>query len=96
MHGVIGKIIAVPNERDRLISILLDGTKNMPGCIQYVVSKDSEDDDAIWITEVWKDQESHKGSMALPSVQEAIAKGKPLIASFAERHSVEPVGGQGT
>ncbi len=95
MHGIIGKIIAAPNERDNLIEILLGGTKDMPGCIQYIVSKDSENEDAIWVTEVWKDQESHQGSMSLPSVQEAIVKGKPLIASFAERHTIEPIGGQG-
>ncbi len=95
MHGIIGKILAVPNKRDELIEILLDGTKDMPGCIQYIVSKDSNDDDAIWITEVWKDQESHQGSMSLPNVREAITKGKPLIANFAERHTIEPIGGQG-
>ena len=95
MYGIIGKIIANPGERDNLIGILLGGTQDMPGCIQYVVSKDAEEDDALWITEFWKDQESHQASMSLPSVQEAIALGKPLIARFAERHTVEPVGGLG-
>lgn len=95
MYGIIGKIVANPGERDHLIGILLGGTQNMPGCIQYVVSKDTEDEDAIWITEFWKDQASHQNSMSLPSVQKAIAEGKPLIATFAERHTVEPVGGQG-
>lgn len=95
MHGIIGKLKAAPNERDNLIGILLEGTKDMPGCLQYVVSKDTEDEDAIWVTEVWKDQASHRASISLPKVQEALMKGKPLIASFAERHTIKPVGGQG-
>lgn len=95
MYGIIGKMIASEGNRDKLIEILLGGTKGMPGCINYVISKDSADPNALWITEVWESQESHEGSLSLPSVQEAISKGKPLIAGFGERHIVEPVGGQG-
>ena len=54
----------------------------MPGCLNYVVARDPADADAIWITEVWADAESHKASLALPSVQAAIAKARPLIAGF--------------
>jgi quinol monooxygenase YgiN len=95
MHGIIGKIITIEGKRDDLIAILLAGTKDMPGCISYIISKDSEDANGIWISEVWKDEESHQNSMTLASVQEAIMKGKPLIAGFDQRHIVEPIGGQG-
>lgn len=53
------------------------------------------DPDTIWITEVWDNQESHQASLSLPSVQVAIAKAKPLIASFGERFITEPIGGHG-
>jgi len=33
--------------------------------------------------------------LALPSVQQAIAKGRPLIAGFAARFETLPIGGQG-
>ena len=32
----------------------------MPGCLSYVVAKDPADENAIWITEVWDSQASHK------------------------------------
>jgi len=67
----------------------------MPGCISYVVAKDDANEHAVWITEVWENQERHKASLTLPSVQEAIAKGKPMIAGFGERFETSPVGGQG-
>ncbi|MDQ8185372.1 putative quinol monooxygenase [Pelagicoccus sp. SDUM812002] len=95
MYGIIGKMISTEGSRDTLINILLEGTKDMPGCINYVISKDTCDQNALWITEVWKDKESHEASLSLPSVQEAISKGKPLIAGFADRHVIEPIGGQG-
>ncbi len=55
MYGLIGKIIATHGKRDELITILIEGTKNMPGCISYIVAKDSSDADALWISEVWED-----------------------------------------
>ena len=95
MYGLIGKMVAVPDQRDALISILLGGVAGMPGCLSYVVAKDPPDADAIWVTEVWDSRESHGASLSLPSVQQAIGKGRPLIAGFGERYETEPVGGTG-
>lgn len=95
MYGLIGKMRAQPGQRDALIAILLEGTAAMPGCLSYGIAKDKLDADALWITETWIDQASHKASLSLPSVQAAIAKGRPLIAGFGERFETEPVGGHG-
>ena len=95
MYGLIGKMRIVPGQRDSLISILLEGVTQMPGCLSYVVAHDATDPDAIWITEVWDSQKSHQASLTLPSVQLAISKGKALIAGFGERFETKPIGGDG-
>ena len=95
MYGLIGKMIAVPGQREALIAVLLEGAGEMPGCRSYVVAKDPKDMNAIWVTEVWDSEQSHGASLSLPSVQQAIARGKPMIASFGEFISTEPVGGHG-
>jgi quinol monooxygenase YgiN len=95
MYGLIGKINASPGKRDELIAILLEGLTGMPGCVSYVVAKDSSDEGAIWVTEVWDTRASHEASLSLPSVQEAIARGRPLIAGFGERFETVPIGGHG-
>ena len=95
MYGLIGKMTAVAGKRDELISILLEGVAGMPGCLSYVVAKDPSDTDAIWITEVWDSAESHKASLTLPSVKQAITRGRPLIAAFSNSTVTEPVGGHG-
>ncbi|MCC7118171.1 MAG: antibiotic biosynthesis monooxygenase [Anaerolineales bacterium] len=95
MYGLIGKIKATTGQRDTLIAILLSGVTDMPGCLSYVVAQDPTDEDSIWITEVWDSQESHRASLTLPSVQQTIARGKPLIAGFGERYETQPVGGHG-
>lgn len=95
MYGLIGRMKCAPAQRDAIIAILLEGTGDMPGCLSYVVAKDPTDPDSVWITEVWENAELHKASLALPSVQAAIAKARPHIAGFGERFETEPVGGPG-
>lgn len=95
MYGLIGKMTTVAGQRDALIQILLEGVSGMPGCLSYIVAKDPSDANAIWITEVWDSQESHKASLSLPTVREAITRGKPLIAGFGDSVVTEPVGGHG-
>jgi quinol monooxygenase YgiN len=95
MYGLIGKMTAAPGKRDELISILLEGSATMPGCLSYIVAKDASDPNAIWITEAWDSKASHEASLSLPSVKEAIAKGRPMIAAFGDRIVTMPVGGTG-
>ena len=95
MYGLIGKMIAVDGRRDELIAVLLDGVAGMPGCLSYIVAKDAEDDNGLWITEVWESREHHEASLSLPSVREAIGKGRSMIAGFGERFETTPVGGHG-
>ncbi|CAN5296712.1 hypothetical protein BH24GEM2_BH24GEM2_05850 [soil metagenome] len=47
MYGLIGKMTALPGERDALVAILLQGTGEMPGCLSYVAALDPADPDAI-------------------------------------------------
>jgi enamine deaminase RidA (YjgF/YER057c/UK114 family)/quinol monooxygenase YgiN len=95
MYGLIGKMVATPGNREALAAIVLGGSGTMPGCLSYVVAKDPRDADALWITEVWDSAESHKASLSLPSVREAITKARPLIASFGDSVQSEPIGGYG-
>lgn len=95
MYGLIGKMLAVPGQRDALAALLLEGTAQMPGCRSYVIALDPQDANALWITEVWESEADHQASLQLPAVQAAIARGRPMIAGFGERFVTSPVGGHG-
>lgn len=95
MYGLIGKFISADGKRDELIGYLLEGLSDMPGCLSYVVARDPADVNAIWVTEAWTDEESHKASLSLPSVQEAIRKARPIIAGMESIAETQPVGGHG-
>jgi quinol monooxygenase YgiN len=67
----------------------------MPGCLSYIVAKDSADPDKLIVTEVWDRPESHRASLNLQAVKDAIAKARPLIAGMTRIAETEPVGGVG-
>jgi len=95
MYGLIGKMMAQPGQRDALLDILTAQVGPMPGCLSYVIAKDPQDANAIWITEVWEDTASHQASLGLPQVKAAIHQAMPLIAGFDHRIETDPVAGIG-
>lgn len=95
MYGLIGQMKAAPGKRDELVAILSESTEGMPGCLSYIVARDAIDADALWITEVWTDKDSHAASLKLPAVQAAITRARPIIAGFGHRFETVPVGGVG-
>lgn len=94
VYAIIGQMLAAPGKRDQLIAYLTEGSTAMPGNLAYQIWRDKADENSIWITEVWKDEASHRASLALPQVQEAIRKARPIIAGFGARAEVEPAGGK--
>jgi len=95
MHGLIGSMSAAPGRRDDLIAILTAAVSNMPGCLSYIVAKDTKDANTIWITEIWDSQASHDASLSLAAVKKAIAAATPMIAGFGDQVVTTPVGGYG-
>lgn len=94
-YGLIGQIIARPGQRAALAAILTEGTDKMPGNFAYLVGEDAADPDALWVVELWADKEAHAASLALPQVEAAIARGRPLIAEFGTRAEFKPVANAG-
>ena len=95
MYGLIGKMTSKPGERDALVALMLQGAENMPGCLSYIIARDTGDENAVWITEVWEDEASHQASLQLPFVRDAIAKAMPLIAGIEPGIITDPIGGVG-
>ena len=110
MYGLIGKMRVAPGRRDLVVSALLDGVRSLPGCLSYIVAHDPSDPDAIWITEAWDSKDSHRASLQLPAVQQAISLARtapqpqtkvrscpyPIHGSAATRTSATSAGGAGS
>src|SRR5271170_6288667 len=95
MYGLIAKLTAVPGKRDEMIGILKESAASMPGCLSYVVAKDSADENAIWVTEVWDSLASHDASLSLPAVKNAVPRAKALVSNFEKIAVTTPIWGVG-
>lgn len=95
MYGLVVKLTVVPGKRDEMIAILKESAAAMPGCFSYVVAKDSVDENAIWVTEVWDSLASHDASLSLPAVKNAVPRGKALVSKFEKVAVTTPVWGVG-
>jgi quinol monooxygenase YgiN len=91
MYGLIAKLRTISGRREEMIGILKESAVDMPGCLSYVVAKDSVDGDTIWVTEVWDTQASHDASLSLPAVRNAIPQAKKLVADFEKVAVTNPV-----
>ncbi len=89
--GIIGQMMIAPGKRDFVIAALLEGTSDMPGNIAYLIAEDAEEENAIWITEVWRTKTDHENSLKLPLVQAAIGKAREHITGFGTRVETKPV-----
>jgi quinol monooxygenase YgiN len=95
MYGLIVKLMVIPGRRDEMIGILKESTADMPGCFSYVVAKDSADENAIWVTEVWDSIVSHDASLSLPSVKSVISRAKAIVSRLDKVAVTGPVWGVG-
>ncbi len=94
--GLHGSIVAQPGQRDALVEHMLEASRLMddaPGCELYLVSTaETDDDDAVWITEVWRTEADHDASLSLPGVPELIGRARPLIAGMGDSQRFRVLG----
>ena len=98
MYGLHGKMLAQDGQREALIGHLLEAArllKDVVGCRLYVVSRATDDENGVWVTEVWDSAADHQASLQHPAVQTLIANARPIIAGMGDRIEFEPVGGLG-
>lgn len=97
MYGYIASMRTHPGRRGEVIDHLLEGVDDLrsAGCLSYVVSECADDDDRIWVTEVWESAEHHAASLQLPAAEAAIATVMPLLTGEFTRQETQVAGGLG-
>jgi quinol monooxygenase YgiN len=95
--AMFGKMKSHPGKRAELIGLLLEAAgslESIDGCELYILNESVEDEDAIWVNELWRDKEAHAASLRDERVLAIISRARPLIASI-EPVLIRPVGGIG-
>jgi quinol monooxygenase YgiN len=97
-YGLYGKLQAKTGKGPDLNELLLEAAKLMEtekGCLFYIVSRNSDTPDAVYVIEVWDNKEAHDESLKLPRVRELITRAMPLIDGKPEGITLEVLGGKG-
>ena len=95
MYGLITKLTTVPRRRDSVIDLLVAGRQRPDGCLSYVVARDPNDADTLWVTEVWTDSAAHGAALKRPEVKAGFGLALNWIATMDDSIITEPVGGVG-
>ncbi len=83
--GLLVKMTAAAGQGYALIKIMKEAAtlmKEAPGCDSYVVHAAADDNDIIWITEIWRDEQSHEQSLSVEGVGELIGQARPMIGGM--------------
>lgn len=97
MYGLFGSFKAQPGERDNLAGYLLRAAallESNPDCVHYVVST-SNDPDAVFVAEVWTDEDAHLASLEPEEIRTLIQEARPLIAGMSDQTQLTVHGGKG-
>ena len=87
-YGLHGKLKATEGNGNKLAQILLEASalvSTAKGCHLYLVSKDQEDKDAVWVTEVWDSKEDHDNSLKVEGVRALISKAMPMLDGMPQK-----------
>lgn len=98
-YGLHGSLRAQAGQGKQLARILLEAAQLMgdaPGCHLYMVSKDPEEPDRIWVTEVWDSLADHDRSLQDERVRTLIGRAMPILDGQPEGgRKLEVLGGAG-
>jgi quinol monooxygenase YgiN len=98
-YGYHGQLKAKNGHAEKLAGILLQAStlvRSANGCSLYIVSKDHNDKNVIWVTEVWDTKVDHDNSLKLDSVKALIMQAMPLLDGQPQKgQELEVLGGLG-
>ncbi|MBA9076236.1 putative quinol monooxygenase [Rufibacter quisquiliarum] len=97
-YALFGKMMAQPGKREELLTLLTQAAQlvaTAPGCHHYIVYKDAQHPDWIWVSEIWDSVEDHDNSLQIEGCRELIMQAMPLLAGKPEKIELAVVGGKG-
>ena len=94
-----GKLKAKQGCKEELTKILIEASKLVSkarGCNLYLVGLDKDENNSVFVTEIWDSKEDHDNSLSVEGVRELIMTAMPLLDGQPEKgQEIELLGGTG-
>ena len=99
MYLLHGKLTAKAGQQEELSKILLEASKlvsTAKGCKVYVIGKEGNDPNSVYVTEIWDSKDDHDNSLNVEGVRELIMKAMPILDGQPTKgQELEILGGAG-
>ena len=92
-----GKATAKPGKGGELAEILLAAAAEMegdPGCELYLINRQADQPDVIWVTELWRSQADLDASLERIRGSSGVAAAMALVDDW-QMIELDPLGGKG-
>jgi quinol monooxygenase YgiN len=104
LSGMVGRHVrftAQPGRGDELAALMTQVARSLagtPGCRVYIASRDADDPDTTWMTELWQAQADVDAALEQLRSDEGkalLAEVMGLLAGPPQRTELQPLGGVG-
>ena len=92
-----GKFTALPGKGERVAELLVGAADELganPGCLLYLVNRQADAPDTVWVTELWRSRAELDEVLVRLRESSAVAEVMPLVDK-AEMIELDLVGGKG-
>lgn len=96
--SLFGKFTVQEGERETMVEVLLeaaDSMRNLDECEVYLVNISENEPNAVYVYEVWSDENAHQASLTLEATQTLIKRAKPIITGMERISTLKTRGGKG-
>lgn len=87
-----------PGEQKALAEILLESAAALEkeaSCMAYIVGISEQDENTVYVSEIWTDEGHHRAALDNPSTKAIIERAMPLIEKVERNKELEVLGGKG-
>lgn len=96
-YGLHGSLRAQKGQTRQLADILCEAADmmaNARGCQLYLVSLDPDNDQLVWVSEVWDSQTDHDEALKDAAVRQLIARAIPILDGQPQKgQTLKVIGG---
>jgi quinol monooxygenase YgiN len=70
--------------------------ESLEDCEIYLVNVSNDDPNAVFVYEVWSNENAHQASLSMEAIQLLIQRAKPIITGMERMNTLIPRGGKGS